>query len=147
MGSNSADFKTLNIIFFALLAGQLLFAAVVVYLVGGQRADAEYLLGPQTDLMAVTAYVLAMVFVSRFIDSMWQRQIATVLRVRRPAFAHYRTNVIVRLAILEGASLLTIVFALVTRNMTLLIATAFVLAAFWMARPTVEEFNERYDAV
>lgn len=146
MESNNNDFKALNIIFFALLAGQLLFAIVVVYLNGQQEAETSYLLGPETDPMAVGAYVLAMVFFSRFIDSMWKKQISTVLRVQRPAFAHYRTNVIIRLAILEGASLLTIVFAMVTNNSTLFLCTAFVLAAFWMARPTVEEFTERYDA-
>ena len=144
MASSKPDLSGVRLIFYALLAGQLLFAAVVIFLLSQQEEEARYLLGPGMDLPVIAAYALAMVFLSRFIDGMWKKQIPNVLRFKRPALGHYRNNVIVRLAILEGAGLLTIVMAFVTRNPQLLIATLFVLGAFWLARPREEEMRERY---
>lgn len=145
MESSKTDFNTLRILFFSLLAGMMFFGLVVTYLLSIDESGPSYLLGPDSDLIAVGAYVLIMIGFSRFIDTMWKRQISTVLRVQRPAFTHYRTNVIIRLAILEGAGLLTIVFVLITNNPLLFVATALVLMALWLAKPTEEEFRERYD--
>lgn len=143
--NNTGQFITLRIIFYALLAGMFLFALVTTYLISQNDSGPSYFLGPESDLFALGGYVLAMIFLSRFIDGMWKKQVPTVLRVQRPAFNHYRTNVIIRLAILEGAGFLTIVLALVTNNSLLFLATALVGMAFWLARPSVEEFTERYD--
>lgn len=143
--NNAGQFNALKIIFFALLAGMFLFALITTYLISQNESGPSFFLGPDSDLLALGGYVLAMIFFSRFIDGMWKKQIPTVLRVQRPAFDHYRTNVIIRLAILEGAGLLTIVLALVTNNSLLFLATALVGMAFWLARPSEEEFTERYD--
>ena len=136
----------MRIIFFALLAGVLLFCAVTVFLITRDGGEVQTLLGSTTnDLLAMGGYVLAMIFLSRFIDGMWQKQIPTVLKVGRSPLSHYRSNVIIRLALLEGGALLTVVMALVTRNPQLLIATALAVGAMWLAQPKEEEFLERYD--
>lgn len=144
MESNKQDINSIKVLFFALLAGQLLFAAVVIFLLKDTESGPNYMLGPDLDLYAFGAYALAMIFLSRFIDGMWVKQIPTVKRVQRSETGHYRTNVIIRLAILEGAGLFSIVLTMVTINVYLFIVTAVLLAAFWFAQPTEEEFAERY---
>ncbi|MEM6771320.1 MAG: hypothetical protein AAF597_12125 [Bacteroidota bacterium] len=146
MVSNNRDFRSLQVLFYAMLIGQLLFMLVVIFLVqNGEMGERSHIFGENEDLIIAGVYVMVMIGLSRFIDGMWKKQIPTVQRVNRSAFGHYRNTVILRLAILEGAGLLTIVLALVTSNPTLFLATALGLMAFWLARPAEEEFTERYD--
>ena len=145
MVSNNRDFRQLQVLFYAMLIGQLIFMAVITYLLWEDGGEPAYLLGENRDLMAAGAYMAAVIFIARFIDGMWKKQIATMQRLERPGFGHYRSTVILRLAILEGAGLLTVILAFTTRNPILLLATALGLMAFWSARPTEEEFTQRYD--
>lgn len=147
MVSTNRDFKSLQVLFFAFLIGQLIFMATVTFLLMEEGGETSYIFGENQDLIVAGVYVAGMIFMSRFMDAMWQKQIPTMKRVERPALGHYRSNVILRLAILEGAGLLTIVLALVTRNPNLFLATALGLMAFWLARPTEQEFTDRYDEV
>lgn len=119
--------------------------STVIFLLAEEGGEASYIFGENQDIIVAGVYVAGMIFMSRFMDAMWVKQIPTMKRVERPALGHYRTNLILRLAILEGAGLLTIVLAMVTRNAMLFLATALGLMAFWLARPTEEEFRERYD--
>ena len=145
MVSTNREFRQLQVLFFAMLIGQLIFMAVITYLLWEDGGEPAYLLGESRDVMAAGAYMAAVIFIARFIDGMWKKQIATMQRLERPSFGHYRSTVILRLAILEGAGLLTVILAFTTRNPILLLATALGLMAFWSARPTEEEFQERYD--
>lgn len=145
MVSSNRDFRQLQVLFFAMVIGQLLFMAVVIFLLWEDGLEPSYLLSRTQDLMIAGAYVAGMIFVSRFIDGMWKKQIATMKRLQRSSFGHYRSTVILRLAILEGAGLLTIILAMVTRNPMLFLATALGLMAFWTAQPKEAEFTERYD--
>ncbi len=145
MVSTNRDFRQLQVLFFAMVIGQLLFMAVVIFLLWEGGLAPSYLLGEYEDLMIAGAYVAGMIFMSRFIDSMWKKQIATMQRLQRSSFGHYRSTVILRLAILEGAGLLTIILAMVTRNPVLFLATALGLMAFWTAQPREQEFTDRYD--
>lgn len=146
MESNKENFKSLNIIFYALMAGLLFYAAIVAFLIFTDKQETMSFFGsPTNDLLAVGGYMLAMVFFSRFIDGMWQKQIPTVLKVERSPMAHYRSNVIIRLALIEGGGLFSVTFALITQNPQLLLITFLAIGAMWLARPTEEELLERYD--
>lgn len=146
MELSKENFRALGIIFYALLAGMLLYAAITVFLISSREYPPEPLLGtPMNDLLCMGGYVMAMIFFARFIDGMWQKQIPTVLRMKRSGLAHYRANVIIRLAIIEGGGLFSVTFALLSGNLALLLVTLLAAGAMWLVRPTEEEFLERYD--
>lgn len=144
MVSSEPDFRSLQVLFYAFLTGLLIFMFVIIFLILEAPGVEQYLLGPGKDLLLTGLYALTTIAISRFIDRMRQRQIPAMQRVAHPDFAHYRSTVILRLALLEGAGLLTILLAFVTRNLQLFTVTALVLMAFWLARPREEEFRERY---
>ncbi|MBC6996367.1 hypothetical protein QWY85_20130 [Neolewinella lacunae] len=144
MELNKDDFQALNVIFLALVTGQVLFAGVVYYLLQDPEAVPDYILGPNQDLYLVLAYGLATVFASRFLDQMRVKSIPTLQNIAGDAFAHYRSSVILRLAVLEGGTLLVITMALITHNGQLLFLVLPLLFAFYLAKPSAEEFAARY---
>jgi len=142
------EFRKLDIIFYALIMGQLLFAIVVVYLIFSGplvMQQAAPLLGEQTDLMLVAAYALGMIFMSRFMNSTRSKSISAARKSGLNLFGHYRSTVIIRLALLEGAALFIIVLTLVTANPQLLLLLLPLWYAFYISRPSKEEFREAYD--
>ena len=136
--------RGLTIIFYALLAGQLLFAAVVYYLISSGQTSATPFVGPTEDFIGVTAYVLAMIAMSIFLVKLRTKNETLPKGDPKFGIGHYRATVILRLAVLEGAALFVVVIALVTGNVRLFVAFAIALAAFYRARPTLREFAETY---
>jgi hypothetical protein len=144
MVSTKEYFNHLNILCYAMLAGQILFALIARFVLLTPDATPQYIIGPQEDLYGLVAYMLAMVFLSRFMDHSRMKSAATLKKLDGDTFTHYRSTVILRLAILEGAALFIIVLAIVTYNALMLWLTGPMLLAFFLARPTAEEFDRRY---
>lgn len=140
------DFQALSIIAFSLILGLALFAGVVYYLISTSGVAPAPLVGEQIDLPLVGGFALVCVFMSRFISNKLIDQVSQERRREfSSAFSHYRSAIIVRLALLEGPGLLACVFAMLTNNYTLLLITLFMLAMMWLSRPTETEFRERFD--
>ena len=143
--NRAGDFRGLTIIFFAMLAGQLLFAAVTYFLISteGGLGEAGFLEGNAVNYLGL--YIVLMIAGAYYLD----RNRASNAAKRsyndyRQAITSYRTSVILRSAIVEAAVLLTIVVALLTGNLTVLLIALLGSAAFFLFRPSEDQFTERY---
>ncbi|MEO0734147.1 MAG: hypothetical protein AAFZ52_15030, partial [Bacteroidota bacterium] len=138
------DFKTLNILVYALMAGMTLFTCVVLFLVTGDQGIGDGpIFGEIQDLGFVALFAVVCVTMSRVL---YQKLLDNLPREDRQdynkAFSVYRSANILRYALLEGPGLMACVFALLTGNLQLLLVTAFLLAVMWMVRPSAEQFAD-----
>jgi hypothetical protein len=133
------DFKRLQLIFYALAGGQILFAAVVYFMINQEQefADASYfsILVP---VVVIGSALLAYVLNGRFLSDAQEQ------KTEAAQFEHYRRRVIVRLAILEGGNLVALVAALTTGKFTFFLFFALGIAFFFYFRPTLFEMSNDY---
>ena len=126
--------QPLQIIFLALLGGQLLFAGVVYYLLqGATPAPDKQFFGYFVPLFLLLCGGLAFWINNRRLEQMQQLPDAAT----RTEF--YRSTVILRLALVEGANLFAIIAALVAENKGLLLNFLIGLLVFLYFRPKKEE--------
>jgi hypothetical protein len=142
MASNSRWFQQLQTIFYAVLMAQLLFAIVVWFMIQGQ--EPRYFMDGETDVWVVAGYAVCMLGGAWFIDSFRARTVAKQKGIRERAASSYRATVFIRLAIIESATFLLTVIALLTYNFEPLALVVLMLGAFYYFRPRVGEFAERY---
>ncbi|MCP9237803.1 hypothetical protein [Lewinella sp. JB7] len=135
-------FQQLQTIFYAVLMAQLVFALIVWFMIRGQPV--RYFMSEETDLLVVAGYAVCMVGGAWFIDSFRARTVAKQRGIRERAASSYRATVFIRLAIIESATLLLTVIALLTYNFQPLALVVLMLGVFYYFRPTVEQFAERY---
>ena len=136
-----AIFQQTSILYLALLAGQVLFSLVVLWLLysGSMNVGMEE---------SVFVYLIPVFSISAIFG-------AYILQNRRNAAAaflddldekvqHYRQTIITCGAILEGANLLAIIAALLTGQMYYLLYFAIGLGAFVLLRPSIDKFKKMY---
>lgn len=142
--TKAEDFRALNILAFSMMAGLALFAAITTYLVTSGAAPASgAILSPQGDVLAVAVFGLVCLTMSRFLAGKLLGSVTDEERQNySAAMLRYRSAIILRLALLEGAGLLGTVFALLTGNLNLLLVSLFMLAMMWLGRPSETEFAE-----
>jgi phosphatidylglycerophosphate synthase len=109
-----------------------------------QGQEPRYFMDGETDVWVVAGYAVCMLGGAWFIDSFRARMVAGQKRIRERAASSYRATVFIRLAIIESATLLLTVIALLTYNFEPLALVVLMLGAFYYFRPTVGEFAERY---
>lgn len=131
---------TLNILFYAMVAGVILFALVAAYLVTSGEFQTDQSL---SELMVPLAGVLAAsnIFIS---DMLFKNQMKRI-HESQPLYARqstYRGGFILKMALLEGAALFAIVTYLLTGSNIAMIAAAVVWG--WMAlnRPSVDNMKK-----
>lgn len=136
------DFKKLQLIFYSLAGGQILFAAVVYFMINQEQefAEASYF------SVLVPAAVLGSAFLAYMVNA---RILATAADQKTvdTQFDHYRRRVIVRLAILEAGNLLALIGALTTGKFTFFLFFALGIAFFFYFRPTLFEMANDYPKV
>ncbi|MBB4080053.1 hypothetical protein GGR28_002683 [Lewinella aquimaris] len=135
-------FQQLQTIFYALLMGQLLFAIIVWFMIRGK--EPRYFMDGETDLWIMVGYAVCMVGGAWFIDQFRARTVTKQKNIRERAPSSYRATVLIRLAILESATLLLTAISLLTYNFEPLAILVLMFGVFYWFRPTVEEFAERY---
>lgn len=142
--SNAQDLKPLTIIAYAMMAGTALFALVAFYLnSSGNGPELDAILSPTTDLLLVCGLSLMCLIMSRVVSGKLLNGFPHEKRADdQSALSGYRSGIITRLALLEGAGLFACVFALLTGNLNLLLITGFMLVMMWQGRPTETEFAE-----
>lgn len=133
--------KQLQLIFLFLAAGQVLFCLVVVYLVmEGSMAPSQtglpysYLLPTVLFAASALAYFLS----NRFSEE------GKKLPGLAEKVQHYRNTAIVRLALVEGANLLVVVFSLLEANLNFLVYFAIGLLIFAYFRPGIDNLAQSY---
>ena len=128
------NFTQLRTIFFALLIGQVGFAAVVYY-ISGINSDFS-------DIPIFSILVPAAVAGSAVMAYFLNQQLAVKeVEEKNPdeRFALYRRRVIVRLALLEGANLLAVVGVLLTGKMNFFLFFLLGMAIFIYFQPKESE--------
>ncbi|PHN05439.1 hypothetical protein [Flavilitoribacter nigricans] len=135
-------FRQTNILYFSLLAGQVLFCSVIVFaILNPETRQTGWPEGTYGLLVpAILVGVLPLVF---FINN---RQLSQGSEEENlPAkMAHYRTLVILRSALIEGVNLFSLVILLLENNTTFLIFFGAGLLLFLYFRPSMNEFLQHY---
>jgi hypothetical protein len=123
---------------FALLIGQIILAAVFIVLTG----NTEIILTPAGDLffMLVPATALFAIFISGFMFKKLLEQ-ANTRTTLSEKLSLYRPALLVRFAILEGASLFGLVAYFLNANLFYVFVSAFVMIYFFTLRPTKEKLE------
>ncbi len=135
------DFRQTIVLYWALLAGQILFALVVVFLLTGNETSLSWpvdlpgIIGPVAILAGFTG--------ARAINRT-QMANAPVKAGLPEKTAHYRKAVIIRSALMEGANLLMVALAMVAPNYFWLLCFAAGLIGFWFLRPSIDELADNY---
>ncbi len=139
--NSKLDWKNINILYFAIIAGQLLFALVVVFMIysgsvepdSGEEGGFFGMLVPiVTFSTAVAAYWLN--------KNQLQKAAQRTYEGVKPALTTYRQAVIFRNVLLEGGNLLALIATLVTGNLNYLLYFAIGIAISVFFRPKQEEF-------
>lgn len=137
------QFKMVQIIFFALLSGQLVFLLIAVLLVqSGEIStnDNLFLILLIVDLMIVfPSLTVGPMFYRSFIN-----KAKSGLSVEEK-FNLYRQGIIIKLALVEAPTIFSIVDYLLTGSFIFLIIAVGVLVLFFFHKPTIEKFAEDFN--
>jgi hypothetical protein len=132
-------FKSIRIIYFALLIGQLLFAGVSFFLNQG-------IMFQPNDLRDTLIYIVPIVIINAMLLSnfLYKRKITGIKKLEKltQKMGEYRISLIARLAPLEGASLFSIVAYFLTVDMLFLAMSAVVVAYYLWLQPNVEKLHK-----
>lgn len=127
-----------SILHFALLAGQIMLAIVFITLTGkteiilNSEGDLFFILVPASALVAI--FISGFMFKKLLVQANSKSSLSEKLGLYRPAL-------LVRFAILEGASLFGIVAYFLNANLFYVFVSAFVMAYFFTLRPTKEKLE------
>ena len=136
--SSNETFKINQIIYVAIMAGLLVFAAMA-YFVISKTTDKPNESLVSIFMFIVPAIAVVMIFLSRFMYNRISQQVEinAVLVVK---LGKYRTAKIVSWALLEGAGLFNIIAFIVTNSDFFLVVFFVIVGAFILSKPSVEEF-------
>lgn len=137
-------FSTLNIIFFGLLSGQLIYFAIGLFLI--QSGNMQGIEGIETIFMFITPVV---VFTSIFASKLIYNKQAEAFDKNRSLdekLTSYRTGCIVQLALIEGANIFTISIMIITADYLYAAFFSLLIAFFWLNKPGEEKFKADYAA-
>lgn len=137
-----AEFRQIQVFFLALLAGQILFAAVVLFLgQSGEETDAadESLFKTIIPIVTITT-----IFAAYFLQNRRQQEVTQLTDLHDKLY-HYRQSFIISGAIVESGNLLAIVATLITGSTYYLLYFAIGLAAYLFFRPSLDKFSQVYN--
>jgi hypothetical protein len=128
-------FRTLKIIFFALILGQVFFA-LVSYLLNKDMAMTVL----EKELINVLKYLLPVFILGGYLSSklMFSKNLKTAIsrQTLSEKLTDYRTALIIRFALLEGASFITTLVYLLTGNAIFLGFAVIVIVIFLTMMPS-----------
>lgn len=135
-------FRQTNILYYALLLGQILFCLVAVFaLDSAQPRQSGW---PGEPFGMIVPIMMVGLFGVAFLLNNKRLAIGAGEPDLDAKVAHYRTTVIIRSALVEGANLLSVVCFLLENNTTFLIFFACGMLVFLYFRPSVNEFMQHY---
>ena len=136
--SPQTTFRTITIIHLALMAGQVMFAAVVLGLTKKAVFSIQYTGDPLLYIVPVMAIASFMAS-----DYLFKQQIdiARTKDTLQSKLVVYQTALIIRSALLEGASLFAIVAMQLTGNLFFIIISVFIILYFFSFRPKKDKLE------
>ncbi len=136
------QFKTIQMIFFALLAGQIIFLFIAVYLVQiGNMVVNDNLFLPLfvTDLLIISPAVVLGPMLYRGIINRAKPDSTINDKINL-----YRQGLIIKLALVEAPTIFSIVGYLLTGSVIFLLIASAVLILFFFHKPSVEKFADEF---
>ncbi len=129
------QFKSIQILHYALLGGCLMIGFLLMALGPDQTDMGNDLMMP----MVIGLMTLSCIYFSSFIYNSRLKEVKNLGDLDEK-LDHYRTNSIIRWALLEGPALCCIVMMFLFGNYLFLIFYGFAVVALFLARPSVEGF-------
>ncbi|MEZ4961664.1 MAG: hypothetical protein R2830_17680 [Saprospiraceae bacterium] len=134
-------FKTLIIIYVAMLVGQLLFGGLIWWLLQQQETKSAGIFSGSGLLVMLVVGCAALI---SLILNRSRSEKGADLKGLPQKLMHYRTTCIFRWAFLEMGNMVAIIFAFLDQNSTLLLFFALGIGLFLLARPSNVQFAEMY---
>ncbi len=134
----SEYFRTLNILFFGLIAGQIFFAAIIVFLKLTGVENSQGVEFRQILLFVVPMFIIGGIYASMQIFKS-KLNLAKGKTDLTDKLNHYRSACIIRWALLEAPGFLSLVVSFITGDLLFLGMTAIIIAYFISIRPGVEK--------
>jgi MFS family permease len=132
-------FRSLTILYFGLLIGQVAFAAITLYL------NLELLFQPDDSLRDIFIYIVPIFVVNGFATGhlIYKSRLKKIKKHNSltSKMGEYRGAMIIRLAMLEGASLFAIVVYLLTADLIFIAMSGLIIAFFIILRPTSDKIS------
>lgn len=132
-------FRSLTILYLGLLIGQLAFSAITLYF------NLGLLFQPDDSLRDIFIYIVPILVVNGFVTGhlIYKSRLKKIKNYNSliSKMRDYRGAMIIRLAMLEGASLFAIVVYLLTADLIFIAMTGLIIAYFIMLRPTIEKIS------
>lgn len=130
-------FKTLQIIYFALIAGQVIFGLVTLYL--------HQIIGLDTglqNLRSIFLYIVPIFIIGGYLGSriLFKSNLKTVISKSSlvEKMSDYRAALVLRYALLEGPSFFAMVVYLLTDDVLFLVMAGLIIVLFFTMKPTKE---------
>ena len=137
------SFRTIDIIYFAILIGQMIYFLIGLYLI--QSGNMEGMKSLNTIFMFVTPVVIfSSILAAKFIYSKQVINFDKTLSLDAKLIS-YRTNNIIRLALFEGANIFNISVMIITANYFFAALFIIIIVLFFLNRPTKEKFIMDYE--
>jgi hypothetical protein len=133
-----AFLRVIRVIYFAIMSGLLMFLFIVLFISGNKLSLSFNTNDPFTFAVLITVAIIpAGTMVSNKLFKSYKP--GSSLKEKLPA---YQVGLISRLAVYEGAGLLSVVFLLISSNLYFVIFTAIALFAIMLNYPTPEKIGE-----
>jgi hypothetical protein len=139
----TSNFQQIKLLYLSLLVAQLIFAVVILMTTGIPRHFGK--LAPD-DLYLLLGILLSFgsIFTANWINHQ-RKGLVNRMDALPEKLMHYRSLVIIRSALVEGANIMTLTFALLTGQGFFYIIFVAGFLAFLYFRPSKREFSEDYD--
>ena len=140
--SSNNEFKGIYILYYALVAGQVLIALIMSYLLIDAEKIFSWEMSNPFHLIA-PILMLSSISISSFLFTKKMEE-AKSIKGLSEKLEHYRGAIILRSAMLEGANLVCIIFFFLEQNYFFLLLFFIGFCAFLLVRPSEENFKEKY---
>lgn len=130
-------FRSLQIIYYVLIFGQLLFAFITIFLTYDQEVGLE-----EKGVTDIFIYIVPIFVIGGLIGSFLLFKNRLEASKREPdlikKMVNYRSALIIRYSFLDGPSLFAIVIYLISYNIFFLALSGFIIIIFLLIKPTKE---------
>lgn len=135
-------FKTLRMLFFFFLSGQILFGGIVWWLLLNQASENRL---SSTNYSFLAGIILLWMIIASFVLYRQRLKRGEHLRSLALKLSHYRTSNIFRWAMLELGNLAVICIAYLEFNSSTMFIFAIGIAVFFLTIPSAETFQKEYN--
>jgi hypothetical protein len=137
----------INILYLALLSGQLMIFLLLFLFMGDNAAEqiAEEVSGSNSLTLIIPFFCVATIGGAFLLYNKRKEEARQLSGSIEDKLVHYRVSFLIRAAMIEGANLVALLFYFfIERNIVYLVLFALGIGAFVLIRPTVDRFAEDY---